>query len=153
MPRARCPVRVDTSQEIPFVAVYRFEELVAWQRARELANRVYQATGQEPFRKDFGLSSQIQRSAVSVMANIAEGFEKNRMGEFGRYLDIAKGSLGELRSHLYIAGDLGYVSEAAQVELFRMVDDTGRVLAGLRASLPVTGRVAPGTRHQAPGPR
>lgn len=133
------------------MAVYRFEELVAWQRARELANRVYQSTSQEPFKRDLGLSSQIQRSAVSVMANIAEGFEKNRMGEFGRYLDIAKGSLGEVRSHLYIAGDLGYVSEDVQAQLFQLVNDTGKVLAGLRASLPTGGRLAPGTRHQAPG--
>ena len=85
------------------MAVHRFEELIAWQRARVLAREVYEVTARDAFRKDFGLSGQIQRAAVSTMANIAEGFEKGRPTEFGRYLDIARGSLAEVRSHLYIA--------------------------------------------------
>lgn len=123
--------------------VYRFEDLVAWQRARVLAGRVYACTKVAPFSQDFGLASQIQRAAVSVMANIAEGFEKNRSTEFGRYLDIAKGSLAEVRSHLYIAGDIGYLGSDELTELLTLVDETGKVLAGLRRSL--------GTGHRVPG--
>ena len=132
------------------MAVYRFEDLVAWQRARVLAGRVYECTRAEPFRRDFGLSSQAQRAAVSVMANIAEGFEKGRPAEFGRFLDIAKGSLAEVRSHLYIACDVGYIDERELVELLRLVDETGKVLAGLRASQ-ARARDVPGTVYRVPG--
>jgi four helix bundle protein len=127
------------------VAIYRFEDLIAWQRARVLAGRVYACTREEPFRQDRGLSGQIQRASVSVMANIAEGFEKNRMGEFGRYLDIARGSLAEVRSHLYIASDVGYLPGKSLDEMLTLVDETGKVLAGLRKS------IAPGTGHPALG--
>jgi len=128
------------------VAVYRFEDLIAWQRARALAVEVYRSTRTEPFARDFGLAGQIQRAAVSVMANIAEGFEKRNPREFGRYLDISKGSLAEVRSHTYIASDIGYLTGDRVDELFTFVDDTGKVIAGLRRSLtPGTGNRAPGT--------
>ena len=78
------------------------------------------------------------------MANIAEGFEKNRSTEFGRYLDIAKGSLAEVRSHLYIAFDVGYLTRPELDELFQVIDDTGKVLAGLRRAQ------APGTGYRVP---
>lgn len=133
------------------MALHRFEDLVAWQRARVLAREVNRCTGSEPFRRDFGLSAQVQRAAVSVMANIAEGFEKRRATEFGRYLDIAKGSLAEVRSHLYIAHDIGYVQDEDFELLMQLVDDSGKVIAGLRAAqirlanVPDTGHRAPGT--------
>ena len=144
------------------MAVYRFEDLVAWQRARELAGQVYRCTRDDPFRRDFGLSGQIQRAAVSVMANIAEGFEKNRNTEFGRYLDIAKASLAEVRSHLYIASDVGYIEPERLGQLLKLVDETGKVVSGLRRSLtpsspgtghsvPDAGRRTPGTGHSVPG--
>jgi four helix bundle protein len=132
------------------VSVHRFEDLVAWQRARLLAREIYRLTNSERFRRDFGLSGQIQRAAVSVMANIAEGFEKRRPAEFGRYLDIAKGSLAEVRSHVYIASDIGYIDERELVELLRLVDEAGKVLAGLRASQTRAPDV-PGTGYRVPG--
>ena len=132
------------------MSVHRFEDLVAWQRARLLAREIYRLTNSERFRRDFGLSGQVQRAAVSAMANIAEGFEKRRPAEFGRYLDIAKGSLAEVRSHVYIASDIGYIDEQELVELLRLVDATGKVLAGLRASQAM-GRDVPGTGHRVPG--
>lgn len=132
------------------MAVHRFEDLIAWQRARVLAREVYGLTARDPFRRDFGLSSQVQRAAVSAMANIAEGFEKGRPTEFGRYLDIAKGSLAEVRSHLYIAADVGYVAESELTRLLHLIDETGKVIAGLRqaqkrAAVPGTGYRAPST--------
>lgn len=132
------------------MAVVRFEDLMAWQRARVLAGRVYTCTGRQPFARDFGLAGQVQRAAVSAMANIAEGFERNRSAEFARFLDIARGSLAEVRSHLYIASDVGYVTQDELADLMGLVDDTARVLSGLRRTVD-SGHRAPGTRHQAPG--
>jgi len=80
----------------------RFEDLIAWQKARSLTSVVYQATRQARFAKDFGLSAQLQRAAVSVMANIAEGFERNRFAEFHQFLSVAKAPCAEIRSHLYV---------------------------------------------------
>ena len=91
--------------------VERFEDLVAWQKARVLAQAVNKMTGERMFAKDIGLSSQIQRAAISIMANIAEGFERNRSGEFHQFMSVAKGSCAEVRSHLYAAHDAGYLDK------------------------------------------
>ncbi len=82
-----------------------FEELIIWQKARELANQIFALTGRQSFSKYRSLNDQMQRAAVSVMANIAEGYERSSQAEFARFLFIAKGSCGELRSHLVIAHD------------------------------------------------
>ena len=87
--------------------VKRFEDLIAWQKARVLTKGIYRATKTGALAKDFGLAGQTQRAAVSIMANIAEGFERNRPGEFHQYLSTAKASCAEVRSHLYVALDAG----------------------------------------------
>ncbi len=89
----------------------RFEQMKVWQEARKLTGLVYALTALPGFRHDSGLCNQVQRSAVSVMANIAEGYERINRKEFIHHLSFAKGSVGELRSHLYVALDLGYISE------------------------------------------
>ena len=88
----------------------RFEELVIWQKSRDFAKMIYSLTRTLAFAKDYGLKDQIQRAAVSVSSNIAEGFERNGNVEFTNFLFIAKGSCGEVRSQLYIAYDLGYIT-------------------------------------------
>jgi len=88
-----------------------FEELQIWQKARELVKTIYKLTLSAPFKKDYSLSDQIRRSSVSVMSNIAEGFERGSNTEFIQFLYIAKGSAGEVRTQLYIAYDLGYIDE------------------------------------------
>ena len=88
-----------------------FEDLDVWKRSRELVNEIYLLTKKQRFCKDFGLVDQIRRSAVSVMSNIAEGFERGSNTEFIRFLYIAKASCAETRSHLYIAFDQGYLTE------------------------------------------
>lgn len=113
----------------------RFEDLVAWQKARSLASAVYQSTRHVGFAKDFGLSAQLQRAAVSVMANIAEGFERNRFAEFHQFLSVAKASCAEIRSHLYVAFDVGYLTEKRFAELLAQAEEVGRIVGGLRASL------------------
>jgi four helix bundle protein len=113
--------------------VNRFENLVAWQKARELTREVYKATRQESFARDFGLSGQIQRAAVSIMANIAEGFERNRGAEFHQFLSVAKASCAELRSHLYVALDVGYMNQSVFDELAALAEEVGRIVGGLRS--------------------
>lgn len=90
--------------------IERFEDIKAWQTARDLVSAVYRVSGKGKFEKDFGLRDQIRRASVSVMSNIAEGFERCSDREFHRFLYIAKGSAGEVRSQLFVALDLGYMT-------------------------------------------
>jgi four helix bundle protein len=91
--------------------IKRFEDLEVWQLSRVLVKEIYQITLKAEFQKDFGLKDQVRRCAVSIMANISEGFEQKTQKEFINFLFIAKGSCGELRSHFYIALDLGYINQ------------------------------------------
>lgn len=88
-----------------------FEDLHIYQRARELANAIYSITKGNNFARDFGLVDQIRRAAVSVLSNIAEGFERGSKTEFIQFLYIAKGSCGEVRAQLQIASDLKYIGQ------------------------------------------
>lgn len=99
------------------MTVKKFEDLKIWQEARSLTRRIYEVTAKESFRRDYALSDQMRRAAVSVMANIAEGFERCNNKEFIQYLFIAKSSCGELRSHLYVAIDQHYISEKEHLDL------------------------------------
>ena len=109
----------------------RFEELDAWRDARVLARRVYEATSLGRFSKDFGLKDQIQRAAVSVMSNIAEGFERGSNAEFVRFLYMAKGSAGEVRSQLYVAMDLGYLDDTHAEDLHALAEQVSRRISKL----------------------
>lgn len=91
------------------VSIKRFEDLFSWQKAHELTTYIYKLTKKPEFYRDRGLTNQIQRSAVSVMANQAEGFSRGTKQELINYFYIAKGSAGEVQSHLYIARDLQYI--------------------------------------------
>ena len=92
--------------------IKRFTDIVAWQKARELVNVIYGVTRRGAFSKDWGLKDQIQRAAVSICSNIAEGFERSGNKEFLNFLWIAKGSTGEVASQLYNAKDCGYIDDA-----------------------------------------
>ncbi|KAB2842979.1 MAG: four helix bundle protein [Melioribacteraceae bacterium] len=89
----------------------RFEDLEIWQESRMIIKSIYNLTSKDKFAKDFGLRDQIQRASVSIMNNIAEGFERDNNKEFLRFLSYAKGSAGELRSLLYVALDLEYINK------------------------------------------
>jgi len=115
--------------------VRRFEDLVAWQKARVLTREIYKVTQQEGFAKDYGLSSQIQRASVSIMPNIAEGYERSSRGEFHHFLFTAKASCAEVRSQLYIAVDVGYLSETEFKRLMALAEEAGKIIGGLRASV------------------
>lgn len=88
-----------------------FEDLQVWKDSRILVKSIYQITSDGKFSKDFGLREQIQRASVSIMNNIAEGFERNNNKDYIKFLGYSKGSAGEVRSMLYVATDLGYISQ------------------------------------------
>jgi four helix bundle protein len=111
--------------------ILRFEEIKAWQTARELTRFVYTLSGDDVFAKDFGLKDQIQRAAVSVMSNIAEVFESRTDAQFITYLGHAKASCGEVRSQLYVALDQAYITQAHFDEAFELADKTSRQVARL----------------------
>jgi four helix bundle protein len=112
-----------------------FEELIAWQKARHLAAAVYSVTRSGRWARDFGLAGQIQRSAVSTMANIAEGNERGSTVDYHRFLCMAKGSCAEVRSHLFIAFDIGYLNKESFHELMEQADEVSRLVGGLRAAI------------------
>ena len=101
--------------------VRRFEDIEAWKDSMILADAVYSASNAGAFAKDFGLRDQMRRAAVSISSNIAEGFERNSKTEFIRFLAIAKGSAGELRSQLYLARRQGYVTDEVFNNLYSQV--------------------------------
>lgn len=91
--------------------IARFEEIEAWKNARKLTRLIYEYSSRSDFSRDFALQNQIRRSTVSIMSNIAEGFESHTQPLFIKYLGHSKASTGETRSQLYIAYDLGYITE------------------------------------------
>ncbi|HRK91212.1 MAG TPA: four helix bundle protein [Anaerolineales bacterium] len=107
----------------------RFEDLEVWQRAKDLTNLIYKYSTDGTFARDFGLRDQMRRAAVSIMSNIAEGFESQTQVQFIKYLGLAKGSAGELRAQLYIARDQGYISEENFSELFLLAEICSKQLA------------------------
>lgn len=115
-----------------------FEDIDAWKKARELTQEVYAMSKQGLLAKDFGLRDQIRRASVSVMANIAEGFERSGTGEFSQFLSMAKGSAGEVRAHLFVALDQGYVTQEVFHRLHGLATETSRMIAGLMQYLRTT---------------
>ena len=113
----------------------KFEDLVAWQKARELTNEVYRITRTGNFAKDYGLCDQVRRSAVSIMSNIAEGFDRASRAEFHQFLVVAKGSAAEVRSQLYVAHDIGYIDKETFTRLKVLADETSKITNALRAAV------------------
>ena len=117
------------------MAINRFEDLLVWQKAKDLALAVYRTTSDGQFARDWGLRDQVRRASVSVMANIAEGFGRSGTPEIRRFLTIARGSVAEVQSHLYLARDLGYLADPNHRTLNRLCVEISRMLAALRTSL------------------
>lgn len=112
--------------------VDRFEDLSIWQKARSQACRVYGVVRESPaLTADFGLGDQLQRAAVSVMNNIAEGFERSTDADFARFLDNAKGSNGEVRSMLHLLEDLGFIEEEPAASMRAEAEALSRAIGAL----------------------
>ncbi|HVQ39291.1 MAG TPA: four helix bundle protein [Pyrinomonadaceae bacterium] len=112
-----------------------FEQIDAWQKSRELTNRVYILTSRGSFARDYGLRDQIRRASVSIMSNIAEGFERSGTKEFTQFLATAKGSAGEVRSQLYVALDQNYLDQDEFNILSSTATEISRMISGLMAYL------------------
>ncbi len=106
--------------------IKRFEDIEAWQTARELTKSVYELTNHGEFVRDSALSNQMQRASVSIMSNIAEGFESRTNTLFKDYLGRAKASAGELRAQMYVAKDIDYINQDEFSRLFEMCDKCSR---------------------------
>lgn len=115
--------------------IERFEDIKSWQSGRELCKMIYTVTKKECFNRDFGLRDQVRRAAVSVVSNIAEGFESQTNRTFIRYLYIAKASCGEVRSQAYVALDQEYISPKEFEAIYAKSTETSRLIAGFIAYL------------------
>ena len=110
-------------------AITRFEDIEAWKTSRQLTNSIYAQTSQTGFSRDFGLRDQIRRASVSVMSNIAEGFESRTDVQFINYLGLARASAGEVRSQLYIAFDQKYITEEQFKDTYAIAETCARQIA------------------------
>ncbi len=115
--------------------VKRFEDIQAWQKARELVGEVYKACAKGPLQRDFGLKDQLCRAAVSAMSNIAEGFARKTDRDFAHFLDVAKGSAVETQSLLYAALDIGHITTDESRRLHGLAEETASLIGGLAAYL------------------
>lgn len=107
-----------------------FEDIEAWKSAREVTRMVYKISSVGRFSKDFALVNQMRRASVSILSNIAEGFERSGNKEFVNFLSIAKGSCGEVRAQLYVALDQEYIDDAKFREVSEKLKETSRLIAG-----------------------
>jgi four helix bundle protein len=112
-----------------------YRDLLVWQKSMDAVVKVYELTQQFPAYEKFGLANQLQRAAVSVPANIAEGHGRKSTAVFINHISIAYGSLMEVETHIQIAERLGYVSQSTSISLLSELDELGRMLTGLKNSL------------------
>ena len=110
--------------------IERFEDIDAWKKARELTKIIYEVTSQGKLAADFSLRDQLRRASVSIMANNAEGFEREGNKEFRQFLAMAKGSVGEVKALLYVALDAGLTSTEQFQRISALADEASRLLAG-----------------------
>lgn len=115
--------------------ITRFEEIEAWKTARQLTNTVYELSNQAGFNRDFGLRDQIRRASISVMSNIAEGFESRTDTQFINFLGMARASVGEARAQLYVALDQKYIAEEQFKDAYSMAETCARQIAKFIAYL------------------
>ena len=108
-----------------------FEEIQAWQKAREITKKIYSMSNKGEFAKDFSLRDQMKRASVSIMANIAEGHGRRTTKEFANFLNIARGSAVEVQSHLYVALDLNYINENEFNEAYELLNEISRMTLSL----------------------
>ena len=108
-------------------SIKQFEDIEAWKEARVFTKSVYGASYSGAFAKDFGLRDQMRRAAVSILSNIAEGFERGGDREFLQFLSLAKGSCGEVRAQLYVAFDQGYLT----ADLFQQLQEQSQKISRL----------------------
>jgi len=110
--------------------IEKFEDIESWKLAREITKLIYTASSAGNFSKDFALVNQMRRASISILSNIAEGFERGGNKEFLNFLSIAKGSCGEVRAQLYVALDQNYIDEKQFEEISGKLLETNRMISG-----------------------
>ena len=115
--------------------IQRFEDLIVWQKTMSLAEEIYKATRQGEFAKDWGLKNQIQRAAVSIPSNIAEGYGRYRAADFKRFLTMANASAYEVRSQSQLAARLGYLGALEAEMIIKRCEEVSRMLIGLKRKI------------------
>jgi four helix bundle protein len=113
----------------------RFEDIQAWQKARQVTKLIYGITKNEEFAKDFGLKDQIRRASVSIMANIAEGFARRSDKDFAHFLNISRSSTAEVQSHLYVAIDQNYIRQSEFDDVYQQLEQTSKMIFALARHL------------------
>jgi len=111
--------------------IEKFEDLEAWKMARKATKEVYEISSREQFSRDFALVNQMRRASISILSNIAEGFERGGDKEFLQFLSIAKGSCGEVRAQLYVALDQNYIDDEKFKQISEELSETSRIISGL----------------------
>ena len=111
--------------------IERFDDMECWKKARELTKVVYGISTPDKFARDYGLIDQIRRASVSILSNIAEGFERDGNKEFAQFLSLAKGSCGEVRAQLYVALDQQYISNEQFQLIAEKATEVNRIISGL----------------------
>ena len=111
--------------------IEKFQDLEAWKKAREITRNIYEISKQDKFSRDFALCNQIRRAAISILSNIAEGFERNGDKEFLQFLSIAKASCAEVYAQLYVALDQNYIDDKKFEDISKDLEETGRIISGL----------------------
>ena len=125
----------------------KFEDIEAWQKSRQLTKQIYRISRTGSFARDFGLRDQIRRASVSIMSNIAEGYDRSGTGEFIQFLATAKGSAAEVKCQLYVALDEGYINNSTFDDLGKLVSEIGNMIGGLIGYLRRSG--IKGTKYKA----
>jgi four helix bundle protein len=115
--------------------IRRFEDIRAWQAGRRYVAAIYRTSGLGEFRADFALRDQIRRAVLGITSNIAEGFERDRPREFHQFLSVSKASCAEVRSDLYSALDVGYITEPVFRQLLEEGESVAKQIGALRADL------------------
>jgi four helix bundle protein len=117
----------------------KFEDIEGWKKGRKLTKLIYDVSRKGEFARDFSLKDQIRRASVSIMSNIAEGYDRSGTGEFIQFLSTAKGSAAEVKSQLYVALDQEYIDDETFAELSGLATETGSIIGGLMSYLRQSG--------------
>lgn len=125
-------------REIEMGKIEKFEDIQSWKLAREVTKQIYEISSSEKFSRDFALVDQIRRASISIISNIAEGFERSGTKEFLQFLSVAKGSCGEVRAQLYVALDQKYIDQVKFDSIMKQLLETNRLIAGFMKYLQQT---------------
>ncbi|SRR5690606_32215405 len=115
--------------------IEKFEDLICWQKSRELVKEIYRITNTEKFSRDFALRDQARRAAISSMLNISEGFARRTNKEFSKFLYISHGSIAEVQSAMYIALDLSYIDSIEFERIYNNSTEVSKIISGLLKKL------------------